>query len=164
MDQDGLNYSFFPKFPGLRHIEITETISFSECINYLQIHYDHLKPKKFNGNIKHIQAPTFSTIMNAKERCDIPSNIHKIHHYYDHKSIRACMADYIRLYVKWVTLCCCEGPSIIFCIKHCKDKSLPCCKLCSVDEEEFDNYSDSETESSYEASSDVNTFITSESE
>ena len=95
--------------------------------------------------------------MNAQQRCDIPSNINKTEYTLDFEKVEDSMLVDIRLFVKCVTLCCCEGPPSIFCIKHCKEKSLPCCQLCKVNEEKFDNYSDYESEEDEATDKDLTT-------
>ena len=110
------------------------------------------KQGKFKERLKDTKTPSFEFIMNAKGRCDIPSNVNKVQ--CQPINSRELMANDIRTYVKYCSLCCCEGPSSIFCIKYCKEKSLSCCQLCQVDEEEFDNYSEYESDSESLADSD----------
>ena len=86
--------------------------------------------------------------MNAKGRCNIPSNVCKIK--YRPIDQVTLMANYIKSYVKCCTLCCCEGPKSIFCIKDCRKRSFFCCKLCEKDDADFDNYSDFEHETESE--------------
>ena len=156
IDELGLFDRFLGKLPELKNIVITDIIPFSECYNYLRSSsfYHSGKPDRFNGKLPYIKRPSFETILNVKQRCVIPLNPFKTSHDYYHRNYVANMADYVRSYVKFVTLCCCEGPPSIFCIKYCKEKYLSCCQLCEVEIEKFDTYSDFDTETDSNKESD----------
>ena len=154
IDELDLMDRFLGKFPELKKVKITDIIPFSECYNYLKSSsfYHSGKPDRFNGKLPYVKRPSFETILDVKKRCVIPLNPCKTTYDHDRRNYVACMADYVRSYVKCVTLCCCEGPPSIFCIKYCKEKYLSCCQLCKVETEKFDTYSDFETETDSEES------------
>jgi hypothetical protein len=164
---------FMNTFSGLKDIKIGEIISFSDRnYNFRASSQSDSFKNKLTYTFNTYYTPPLELLMNAQQRCDIPSNMQKTMYRLDFETVKDSMLAYLRLYVKCVTLCCCEGPPSIFCIKYCKEKSLPCCQLCKEDEEKFDTYSEYEseegeaTENNLSTSVDINgnTSINSESD